>query len=285
MKKYIKLMRLDKPIGIFLLFWPCAWGLALANVDQANNLLFVKYLILFFIGSILMRSAGCIYNDIVDREIDIKIARTKSRPIATGLISLSNAWILILILISFSLMILFQFNLKSIIFGLSSALLVLLYPFMKRITYWPQLFLGITFNWGVVLGWLVMKNEFSLLPLILYLSAILWTLGYDTIYGLQDIKDDLMAGIKSTSIKFQKKIKPFLFIVYFLSFALILLVLSLLNANLLTYIFSLGAGAILLYQVNNCYQKNNLNYSKLFTLNTYYGLSIFILLLLLKNNA
>jgi len=285
MKKYIKLMRLDKPIGIFLLFWPCAWGLALANVDQINNLLFFKYLILFLIGSILMRSAGCIYNDIIDRKIDIKINRTKNRPIATGLISLSSAWILILILVSFSLIILFQFNLKSIIFGLSSALLVLLYPFMKRITYWPQLFLGITFNWGVVLGWLVMKNQFSLLPFILYLSAILWTLGYDTIYGLQDIKDDLMAGIKSTSIKFQKKIKPFLFIVYFLSFALMLLVLSLLNANLLTYIFSLGAGAILLYQVNNCYQKNNLNYSKLFTLNTYYGLSIFILLLLLKNNA
>jgi 4-hydroxybenzoate polyprenyltransferase len=285
MKKYIRLMRLDKPIGIFLLFWPCAWGLALANVDQINNLLFIKYLILFFIGSILMRSAGCVYNDIVDRKIDIKIARTQNRPIATGLISLSSAWILILILVSFSLIILFQFNLKSIIFGLSSAFLVLLYPFMKRITYWPQLFLGLTFNWGIILGWLVMKNEFSPLPFILYLSAALWTLGYDTIYGLQDIKDDLMAGIKSTSIKFQKKIKPFLFIVYFLSFALILLVLSLLNANLLTYIFSLGAGAILLYQVINCYQKNSLNYSRLFTLNTYYGLSIFILLLLLKNNA
>ena len=285
MKKYIRLMRLDKPIGIFLLFWPCAWGLALANVDQINNLLFVKYLILFFIGSILMRSAGCVYNDIIDRKIDIKINRTKNRPIATGLISLSSAWILILILVSFSLIILFQFNLTSIIFGLSSTFLVLLYPFMERITYWPQLFLGLTFNWGIILGWLVMKNEFSPLPFILYLSAVLWTLGYDTIYGLQDIKDDLAIGIKSTSIKFQKKIKPFLFIVYFLSFVLILLVLSLLNANLLTYIFSLGAGAILLYQVNNCYQKNNLNYSKLFTLNTYYGLSIFILLLLIKNNA
>ena len=285
MKKYIKLMRLDKPIGIFLLFWPCAWGLALANVDQTNNLLFFKYLIFFLIGSILMRSAGCDYNDIVDRKIDIKISRTKNRPIAAGLISLSNAWILILILVSFSLIILFQFNFKSIIFGLSSALLVLLYPFMKRITYWPQLFLGLTFNWGVVLGWLVIKNEFSLLPFILYLSAILWTLGYDTIYGLQDIKDDLIIGIKSTSIKFQKNIKLFLFIVYFLSFALILLVLSHLNAYLLIYIFSLGAASILLYQVINCYQKNNLNYSKLFTLNTYYGLSIFVLLLLLKNNA
>jgi 4-hydroxybenzoate polyprenyltransferase len=285
MKKYIRLMRLDKPIGIFLLFWPCAWGLALANVDQINNLLFVKYLILFFIGSILMRSAGCVYNDIIDRKIDIKIARTQNRPIATGLISLSSAWILILILVSFSLIILFQFNLKSIIFGLSSAFLVLLYPFMKRITYWPQLFLGLTFNWGIILGWLVMKNEFSPLPFILYLSAALWTLGYDTIYGLQDIKDDLIIGIKSTSIKFEKNIKPFLFIVFLLSFALILLVLSLLNANLLTYIFSLGAGAILLYQVINCYQKNSLNYSRLFTLNTYYGLSIFILLLLLKNNA
>ena len=118
---------------------------------------------------------------------------------------------------------------------------------MKRITYWPQLFLGLTFNWGVILGWLVMKNEFSVLPFILYFSAVLWTLGYDTIYGLQDIKDDLMVGIKSTSIKFEKNIKPFLFVVYLLSFSLILLVLSLLNANLLTYVFLLGAGAILLY--------------------------------------
>ena len=285
MKKYIKLMRLDKPIGIFLLFWPCAWGLALANVELSNHLVFFKFLILFLIGSILMRSAGCVYNDIVDRKIDIKVTRTKNRPIATGLISLTSAWILILILVSFSLIILFQFNLKSIIFGLGSAFLVLLYPFMKRITYWPQLFLGLTFNWGVILGWLVIKNEFSILPFILYFSAVLWTLGYDTIYGLQDIKDDLMVGIKSTSIKFKKNIKPFLFIVYLLSFVLMLLVLSLLNANLLTYMFSLGAGAILLYQVINCHQKNNLNYSKLFTLNTYYGLSIFILLLLIKNNA
>ena len=285
MKKYIRLMRLDKPIGIFLLFWPCAWGLALANAEPTNNLVFFKYLILFLIGSILMRSAGCVYNDIVDRKIDIKITRTKNRPIATGLIPLSSAWMLILILISFSLIILFQFNLKSIIFGLGSAFLVLLYPFMKRITYWPQLFLGLTFNWGVVLGWLVIKNEFSILPFILYFSAVLWTLGYDTIYGLQDIKDDLMVGIKSTSIKFEKNIKPFLFVVYLLSFALILIVLSLLNANLLTYVFSLGAGAILLYQVINCHQKNKLNYSQLFTLNTYYGLSIFILLLLIKNNA
>src|SRR6056300_1743827 len=235
MKKYIKLMRLDKPIGIFLLFWPCAWGLALANVQLSNHL------ILFLIGSILMRSAGCVYNDIVDRKIDIKITRTKNRPIATGLISLTSAWILILILVSFSLIILFHFNLKSIIFGLSSAFLVLLYPFMKRITYWPQLFLGLTFNWGIILGWLVMKNEFSPLPFILYLSAVLWTLGYDTIYGLQDIKDDLIVGIKSTSIKFEKNIKPFLFVVYLLSFVLMLLVLSLLNANLLTYMFSLGA--------------------------------------------
>ena len=148
MEKYFKLIRLDKPTGIFLLFWPCAWGLVIANFGINNDKLFYKFLILFFLGSVLMRSAGCVYNDIIDRKIDKKVKRTSARPLATGSISISQAWFVIFLLIFLSLIILFQFNLNSIIFGLSSGILVAIYPFMKRITYWPQLFLGITFNWG-----------------------------------------------------------------------------------------------------------------------------------------
>ncbi len=232
MWEYIKLLRLDKPTGIFLLFWPCAWGLAIGSSVIDDSVIFYKYLLLFFLGSFFMRSAGCVYNDIVDRKIDAKVSRTKSRPIAKGTISVTTGWMIILLLIFFSILILIQFNLNSIIFGLSSGLLVIAYPFMKRITYWPQLFLGITFNWGVILAWLVLENKISLTPLVLYSSAIFWTLGYDTIYGMQDIKDDLKIGVKSTSIKFKKKIKTFLLICYSISTSLLLLSLALLDANL-----------------------------------------------------
>ncbi len=221
MKKYIELIRLDKPTGIFLLYWPCTWGLTVGNIYAENNDLFLKYLILFFVGSFLMRSAGCVYNDIIDKNIDKKITRTKNRPIAKGSISTKQGWFAILVLILLSLTILLQLNLNSIIFGLASGFFIVLYPFMKRITYWPQLFLGITFNWGVILGWLAMGNELSLISILLYFSAIFWTLGYDTIYGMQDLKDDLKIGVKSTSIKFEKHFKIFLSINYFTIFCFI----------------------------------------------------------------
>ncbi len=285
MKKYIKLIRLDKPTGIFLLFWPCSWGLLLGNINFSNNEIFYHYLFLFFIGSFLMRSAGCVYNDIIDKKIDIKIKRTRTRPIAAGIISTTAGWVVIMVLIFLSLAILLQFNLKSIIFGLSSAFFVILYPFMKRITYWPQLFLGITFNWGVILGWLAMGNEITLLPVILYTSAIFWTLGYDTIYGMQDIQDDIKIGVKSTSIKFQKKIKLFLSICYLLSFALFIALLNLMNASLISYLLAFLSSLILIFQItsfkNNEYKKN----SKLFALNNYYGLSIFFILFVTTYNG
>ena len=152
MKNYLLLMRLNKPIGFMLLFWPCSWGFSIAlNKRPMDNEWFL-YLLFFFIGSILMRSAGCIYNDIVDRKIDQKVERTKSRPIASNKISLISAWILIIVLCSLSLTILLQFNLNAILFGLASGLLIICYPFMKRITYWPQLFLGVVFNWGIILS-------------------------------------------------------------------------------------------------------------------------------------
>ena len=279
MKKYIKLIRLDKPTGIFLLYWPCTWGLTVGNIYAENNDLFLKYLILFFIGSFLMRSAGCIYNDIIDKNIDKKITRTKNRPIAKGLISSKQGWFAILVLILLSLIILLQLNLKSIIFGLTSGIFIILYPFMKRITYWPQLFLGITFNWGVILGWLAMGNELSILSVLLYFSAIFWTLGYDTIYGMQDLKDDLKIGVKSTSIKFEKNFKTFLSINYFTSFALLIICLKLLNADVISYVIAILSGIILIIQIYS-HQKNNSDKNfKLFALNNYYGLSVFITLI------
>ena len=280
MWEYIKLLRLDKPTGIFLLFWPCAWGLAIGSSVINDGVIFYKYLLLFFLGSCFMRSAGCVYNDIVDRKIDAKVSRTKSRPIAKGTISVTTGWMIILLLIFFSILILIQFNLNSIIFGLSSGLLVIAYPFMKRITYWPQLFLGITFNWGVVLAWLVLENKISLTPLVLYSSAIFWTLGYDTIYGMQDIKDDLKIGVKSTSIKFKKKIKTFLLICYSISTSLLLLSLALLDANFIFFIMSMLSSCILFAQVLKYEEENTEKNSKLFALNNYYGLSIFLTLML-----
>ena len=214
MYQFAELLRLNKPIGIFLLFWPCAWSLAMTQWFAVNDNLFIKYLILFFIGSIVMRSAGCVYNDIVDKNIDSKVQRTKKRLIASKKISVKTAWIIILLLLIPAIVILLQFNNFSRILGLSSGLLILTYPFMKRITFWPQLFLGFTFNWGVLLAWSVFFENLKIETIILYVAAIFWTLGYDTIYALQDRRDDLKIKIKSTAIKFKHDIKNFLFFCY-----------------------------------------------------------------------
>jgi 4-hydroxybenzoate polyprenyltransferase len=201
---FIELTRLKKPIGYMLLFWPCAWGLTLAY-DFSNNLNnYFFYLSLFFLGSVLMRSAGCIVNDIVDKDIDKKVQRTKNRPLACNLISIKLALTYTAVLCSLAFLILIQFNTLTIILGFASMLLAFSYPFMKRITYWPQLFLGLTFNWGIVMAWTSLTNNVSVEIITLYASAIFWTLGYDTIYGTQDVADDELIGIKSTSIKFKK---------------------------------------------------------------------------------
>ena len=211
-KIFLELTRLNKPIGFMLLFWPCSWGLALANSLNQNQNLYYLYLILFFLGSVLMRSAGCIFNDIVDKDFDKKVKRTKKRPIASGKITILQSFIYVILLCLIALVVLLQFNLTTILLGLSSMILAFSYPFMKRITYWPQLFLGITFNWGILMAWTSMGNEISFNILLLYFSAIFWTLGYDTIYGAQDMSDDEIIGLKSTSIKFKKNMKSFVFV-------------------------------------------------------------------------
>ena len=187
LKIFIDLTRLNKPIGYMLLFWPCTWGLAFANSLSQNINLFIYYLILFFLGSVLMRSAGCIVNDIVDKDFDKKVQRTKKRPIASGEISVTRGIIYVLILCSSALFILLQFNFFTIALGLGSMFLAFSYPYMKRVTYWPQLFLGITFNWGIIMSYTAFSENISIEIIYLYLSAIFWTLGYDTIYGAQDM--------------------------------------------------------------------------------------------------
>ena len=228
---FIQLTRLNKPIGFLLLFWPCVWGLTLAYYFSGETNLYLKHLLLFFLGSVLMRSAGCIFNDIVDRDLDKKVQRTRERPIASGKVSVSEAFIYIVFLCLVAFLILLQFNWLTIVLGISSIVLAFAYPFMKRITYWPQLFLGLTFNWGIIMGWTSITNSISIEPVILYLSAIFWTLGYDTIYGLQDIHDDEIIGVKSTSIKFKNNVKIFVGTCYSMCVFLILIMFFTMEIN------------------------------------------------------
>ena len=212
---FIELVRLKKPIGFMLLFWPCSWGLTIAYDFNQDLEKYFWFLLLFLVGAILMRSAGCIINDIVDSDFDKKVDRTKNRPIASGKISKIKAFTYAMILCGIAFLVLIQFNKFTILMALLSMPLAFTYPLMKRFTYWPQLFLGITFNYGLVLAWISITNEISIIPVIFYLGAIFWTLGYDTIYGFQDIKDDEIIGVKSASIKFKNEPKKILFFSYF----------------------------------------------------------------------
>ena len=222
LKIFIELTRLNKPIGYMLLFWPCSWGLAFAHYYNKNEELFIYHLLLFFLGAVLMRSAGCIFNDIVDKDFDKRVQRTKKRPIASGLISVKHSLVYVIILCFLAFLILIQFNLLTIILGLGSMFLAFAYPFMKRITYWPQFFLGLTFNWGIIMAWASMNNNISFDVIILYISAIFWTLGYDTIYGTQDMSDDEIIGLKSTAIKFKNNINYlYFFLLSYVNFNII----------------------------------------------------------------
>ena len=245
-KIFIELTRLNNPIGFMLLFWPCLWGLTLALNRTKEFKLFVYYIILFFLGSVLMRSAGCIFNDIVDKDYDKKVDRTKNRPIPSGRISTQESFIYLVLLCFIALIILIQFNFLTIVLGLLSMLFAFSYPFMKRLTYWPQLFLGLTFNWGILLGWAALIGEISLEPILLYIAAIFWTLGYDTIYGFQDIYDDEIIGVKSTSIKFKENYKLFIGLCYFIC-VLLLIILVILSQS---FMFLLMDGFLFMYANN-----------------------------------
>ena len=229
-----------------------------------------------------MRSAGCIVNDIVDRDIDKKVQRTKNRPLARNLIPIKLALLYVVILCTVAFLILIQFNTLTIILGLASMFLAFSYPFMKRITYWPQLFLGLTYNWGVVMAWTAVTGGISSEIVLLYLAAIFWTLGYDTIYGVQDIVDDEIIGIKSTSIKFKKNIKLFVSVCYFLSSLLIISLFydqyGLNNFTFLIMIFNLS----LIYQIIKFKKNNAKNCLEAFKLNNFSGFFLFSGILLIN---
>ena len=282
-KLFIQLTRLNKPIGSMLLFWPCIWGLTIAyNFNSSLNNFFF-YGILFFLGSVLMRSAGCIVNDIADKNFDKKVERTKNRPIASEKVSVRIAILYILILCALALLVLINFNHFTILMALISMPLAFTYPLMKRFTYWPQLFLGITFNYGFVLAWISIKNEISLVPIIFYFGAIFWTLGYDTIYGYQDIKDDEIIGVKSTSIKFKKNPKFFILLCYLVFIVILTYLGILMNFNKIYF------GGLLLitmhlfiFQIKNLIVDLETNCLKIFKSNNFLGLLIFLNLLIGK---
>ena len=276
LKIFIDLTRLNKPIGFMLLFWPCSWGLTYAFSFDKNLNIYLYYLFLFFLGSVLMRSAGCIFNDVVDKDFDKKVQRTKQRPIASGKISIRKSIIYVLTLCLVSFLILIQFNFKTVCLGLGSMLLAFSYPFMKRITYWPQLFLGLTFNWGMIMGWTAILDQVSVQIILLYLSAIFWTLGYDTIYGVQDFVDDEIIGIKSTAIKFKKNIKIFVGACYFLSiFLVIVLFKEDMGVNFFT-LFMFMFFFSLVYQLYIFKKNDPKSCLKAFKVNNFTGLFMFM---------
>ena len=276
LKIFIELTRLNKPIGFMLLFWPCSWGLTYAKSFSQNNSIYFYYLILFFFGSLLMRSAGCIFNDIVDKDFDKKVKRTKKRPLAAKIISVNHAFFYVAFLCFFAFLILIQFNTLTIFLGLGSMLLAFSYPFMKRITYWPQLFLGITFNWGIIMAWTSMGYDISYDILTLYTAAIFWTLGYDTIYGAQDMSDDEIIGLKSTSIKFKKNMKFFVGSCYFLSVLLLsFLFLELIGINFFT-LFLFAFFLSLFYQLKTFKKEDQESCLMAFKINNFSGLILFL---------
>ena len=282
-KLFIELTRLKKPIGYMLLFWPCAWGLTVAYDFSREINTYLFYLFLFFSGSILMRSAGCIVNDIVDRNYDKKVFRTKNRPIASGKVSVQAAIIYSLILCLVAFIVLIQFNNLTIILALGSMPLAFTYPLMKRYTYWPQLFLGVTFNYGLILGWTSIQDGLNFFPILFYFGAIFWTIGFDTIYGFQDFKDDEIIGLKSTSIKFKKNYKLFLSICYSI-FLIILILLGLIEKySLIYFILTIMIFLQLFYfQIFKLDFKNPNSCLKVFKSNNVLGFLVFLNLILGK---
>lgn len=220
-RPYLRLARIDRPIGTWLLLLPGWWALSIA--PKAGGLPDPFLFLLFGAGAILMRAAGCIINDLFDRKFDSSVARTANRPLASGDISISHACIFLVVLFTLSLLILVQFNRLSVIIGFLSLVLIIPYPLMKRITYWPQAWLGLTFNWGAILGWTAINNEITISTLLLYSAGFFWTLSYDTIYAHQDKIDDLIIGIKSTARLFGNKSRFYIGLFFFISLLLLLL--------------------------------------------------------------
>ncbi len=279
-RPYIKLSRLDRPIGIWLLMWPAWWSIGL-SLSLENEVKGIFLYALFFLGAVVMRGAGCTFNDIIDMKLDSKVQRTASRPLPSGEISKKNAiiWLSIQCIIGF--LILLQFNLLTIFTGLLSLILIGIYPFMKRITWWPQLFLALAFNYGVIIGWVEINNSITYICLILYLAGIFWTLGYDTIYALMDMDDDKDVGIKSLAIYIgQKKIKIFLSIFYSSTFLLLFLCAALVNVKWFFWPMLAISFSQLIWQVLTLNPNSKKDCLNKFKSNNFFGCAIFLCFLI-----
>ncbi len=209
-RPYLRLIRVDRPIGTWLLLFPCWWSVALAS-EAAPDL---RLIVLFAVGAIIMRGAGCILNDIADRDFDSLVARTRARPIASGEITVFRALLFLAGMLFAGLLVLIQFNVFAIALGIASLPLVALYPYAKRFTHWPQAVLGLAFNWGALVGWAAVRGAIDPAAVALYAGCVLWTLGYDTIYAHQDKEDDALVGIKSTALRLRDTTRPWLFAIY-----------------------------------------------------------------------
>jgi 4-hydroxybenzoate polyprenyltransferase len=276
MKPWLRLIRADRPIGVWLLLWPCWWSLALAGRDADDALPNLQFMVLFAVGAFVMRSAGCIYNDILDRDIDAKVERTKARPLASGAISLRGAVILMLLLCLCGLAVLLQFNPFAVALGFVSVGIVMIYPLMKRITYWPQAVLGLAFSWGALMGWAAYYGEISAPPLALYIASVAWTIGYDTIYAHQDKEDDAVIGLKSTALKFGDKTKPWLIIFYGVTLAGLAMAGILVGAQIFYFAGLTAAAAHLAWQVGTLNTDSAANCLERFRSNHGFGALIFL---------
>ena len=277
---YAQLMRLDRPIGWWLLLLPCWWGLALAQIAAGGGGPDLWKAFLFLIGAIVMRGAGCTLNDIVDRDIDNKVERTRLRPLPAGLISLGSAFVFLAAQLLAGLVILSQFNRFTIFTAIASLTIVAVYPFMKRITYWPQVVLGFAFNWGALVGWTSVHSSISLAPILLYLGGVSWTMAYDTIYAHQDKDDDALIGVKSTALKFGDTTIYWLVFFFTLALALIDASLWLVSAPLPAHIGVAGAAIHAAWQISRFDGNDSQVCLKLFRANRVFGVIILLGLLI-----
>jgi len=276
LKPYARLARWDRPIGFWLLFWPCGFSLALAAVANPARGFNWLALVLMLVGAIAMRGAGCTLNDIVDTDLDAKVSRTRSRPIPSGQVTKRQAWIFLALQLLVGVAIVATFNLLTIELAALSLVLVVIYPFMKRITWWPQLFLGLAFSWGALIGWTSQTGTLGWPPLLLYAGSILWVIGYDTIYALQDVEDDALIGVRSTARLFGAWVKPAVGIFYAGAVVLWLAaVVSLADVRLFVALLVLPA-ALLGWQVATVDAKDRRNALALFKMNHWVGLTLTI---------
>jgi 4-hydroxybenzoate polyprenyltransferase len=274
-RPYLRLMRLDRPIGAWLLFWPCVFGLALGGMINGHHLgengrhigADLRLLALFAVGAVVMRGAGCTYNDIVDRNIDAQVARTRGRPLASGAVGVRAAWIFLAAQCGVGLAILLQLNRFAILLGASSLILIAVYPFMKRVTWWPQAWLGLTFNWGALLGFAAVTGRLALPAYLLYAACFFWTLGYDTIYAHQDKEDDALIGVKSTALLFGANSRAWVWLFYMVALIFFLAAAESAPPNLKFAGLLLLAGIHLFWQVYRLDIDNPARCLKLFRAN------------------